>query len=224
MSYYDCQDWREMDYLEATVINRLNNMGDQLSEFTTTFNAHNHNTYHYLKAESDSLYWNFTTQQGNYDKLDGYEGEEIRNLGLLLNGIYLWGGLYANIPSTFKLCDGMNNTPNLVGRQLVGAGNAYLVNATGGSDTIQPTGTLTIGTHALTIAEMPSHRHTYVNTYNSPATDNNIGSYYLLSTVTNNTGISGESSPHGHPGSTFTGAVYEKSGSYIKLPFIKKIS
>jgi microcystin-dependent protein len=43
-----------------------------------------------------------------------------------------------------------SNTPNLIGRTLIGAGSSYALRATGGAEK-----------HTLTIAEMPSHSHSY---------------------------------------------------------------
>lgn len=47
--------------------------------------------------------------------------------------ILLWSGSIATIPSGWALCDGTNGTPNLRDRFIVGAGNTYAVDATGGS-------------------------------------------------------------------------------------------
>jgi hypothetical protein len=47
--------------------------------------------------------------------------------------ILLWSGSTGSIPATWYLCDGTNGTPDLRDRFIVGAGNTYAVNATGGS-------------------------------------------------------------------------------------------
>ncbi len=47
--------------------------------------------------------------------------------------IGMWSGSIATIPTGWVLCDGLNNTPNLVDRFVVGAGSTYAVGATGGS-------------------------------------------------------------------------------------------
>ena len=47
--------------------------------------------------------------------------------------ILLWSGASNAIPSGYVLCDGNNNTPNLQDKFIVGAGNTYAVEATGGS-------------------------------------------------------------------------------------------
>jgi len=47
--------------------------------------------------------------------------------------IILWSGAIADIPEGWRLCDGTNNTPNLQNVFVVGAGDTYVVDATGGS-------------------------------------------------------------------------------------------
>jgi len=47
--------------------------------------------------------------------------------------IVAWSGSVANIPTGFVLCDGNNNTPDLRDKFIIGAGNNYAVDATGGS-------------------------------------------------------------------------------------------
>lgn len=48
-------------------------------------------------------------------------------------GIIMWSGSIASIPSGWYLCDGLNSTPDLRDRFVVGAGSTYSVAATGGS-------------------------------------------------------------------------------------------
>ena len=71
--------------------------------------------------------------------------------------IMLWSGSEASIPSGWVLCDGTNSTPNLQDRFVVGAGNTYAVDATGGSNSADHTHTT--GEHTLTINEIPAHEH-----------------------------------------------------------------
>lgn len=72
-------------------------------------------------------------------------------------GILLWSGSIASIPAGFVLCNGSNNTPDLRDRFVVGAGSAYAVNDTGGSnDSTLPTHTHT----ATSTVTDPSHFHT----------------------------------------------------------------
>ncbi len=47
--------------------------------------------------------------------------------------IMLWHGSTATIPTGWTLCNGSNGTPDLRDKFIVGAGNTYAVNATGGT-------------------------------------------------------------------------------------------
>ena len=47
--------------------------------------------------------------------------------------ILIWAGAIVDIPNGFVICDGNNGTPDLRNRFIVGAGNTYAVNETGGS-------------------------------------------------------------------------------------------
>jgi len=77
------------------------------------------------------------------------------------NSVMLFSGASSTIPSDWQACDGTNSTPNLKNKFIVGAGDTYAVNATGGRKTIAG--------HRLTIAQMPSHNHSY-NTNSSAQT------------------------------------------------------
>lgn len=51
-----------------------------------------------------------------------------------LRGIILWPGAIVDIPANWVLCDGTNGTPDLRNVFIVGAGDAYTVDDTGGED------------------------------------------------------------------------------------------
>ena len=71
-----------------------------------------------------------------------------------LGGIIMWYGSTGTIPSGWSLCDGTTingyATPNLRDRFVIGAGNSYAVNATGGSttDTVNISGSDTVNISA----------------------------------------------------------------------------
>ena len=62
--------------------------------------------------------------------------------------IILWSGAADAIPSGFVLCNGSNSTPDLRNRFVVGAGDSYSVNNTGGSQEV-----------TLSTSQLPSHNH-----------------------------------------------------------------
>ena len=113
--------------------------------------------------------------------------------------IIAWYGSIASIPSGFVICDGNNNTPDLRDKFIIGAGNNYAVDDTGGSkdatlvththnlDTLnefsgaygvwQTGGGLRQdhvgGTHRKPITSEPNQTH-------SSATDKNLPPYHAL--------------------------------------------
>ena len=65
-------------------------------------------------------------------------------------GIIMWSGSVASIPSGWFLCDGNNSTPDLRNRFVVGAGDTYAVDATGGADSV-----------TLSESQIPGHTHSF---------------------------------------------------------------
>ena len=62
--------------------------------------------------------------------------------------IILWYGNTGNVPNGFALCDGSNGTPDLRNRFVVGAGDTYNPNDTGGATS-----------NTLTADQIPTHTH-----------------------------------------------------------------
>lgn len=100
----------------------------------------------------------------------------------------MWSGAINNIPFGWLLCNGLNDTPDLRDRFIVGAGNNYGVGTTGGE-----------ATHTLSVAELPSHNHTFIGTSHthglnlsglmcSSAGEHNHG-YMITASVSNNSGM-----------------------------------
>ena len=90
----------------------------------------------------------------NDDELYVYDGSNWQPLGVPSGVIVMWSGSIANIPDGWALCDGTNGTPDLTGRFIVhadaDAGGTYNPGDIGGENA-----------HTLTVAEMPSHSHSY---------------------------------------------------------------
>ena len=89
--------------------------------------------------------------------------------GLQPGVIVAWSGSIKTIPAGWALCDGTNGTPDLRDKFIVGARQddtgisksniMGILFQTGGSTTHNHGGST--GPHQLTIAEMPSHSHTF---------------------------------------------------------------
>jgi len=82
------------------------------------------------------------TTQGTSDNstkvaTTAYVTTAIGNIQAFVSGmILIWSGAANAIPSGWVLCNGSNSTPDLRDRFIIGAGNTYSVNDTGGSTTI----------------------------------------------------------------------------------------
>ena len=78
-------------------------------------------------------------------------GGSVSGYGTIpVGGVILWSGAANKIPDGWALCNGSNGTPDLRNRFVVGAGSTYAVGNTGGADAV-----------TLSVAQMPSHRHSY---------------------------------------------------------------
>lgn len=70
--------------------------------------------------------------------------------GVPKGSIIIWSGTASDIPDGWALCDGQDGRPDLRDRFVLGGGGTHTVGETGGEET-----------HKLTVAEMPSHNHSF---------------------------------------------------------------
>jgi len=131
--------------------------------------------------------------------------------------IMLWSGSEASIPSGWSLCDGTNSTPDLRNRFVVGAGDTYAVDATGGSkDAI-----VVSHTHTGTTSSNGSHSHTGIY---FPGSEDDNPDYGNSSVIVNNLGgtsttiSSSGTGTVGNHNHTFTTASTGSSGTNANLP------
>jgi len=69
---------------------------------------------------------------------------------LPIGTILMWYGSATSIPTGWNLCNGTNNTPDLMGRFPIGAGPEYPLGTSGGKKEV-----------ILDVANLPSHTHSY---------------------------------------------------------------
>ncbi len=108
-------------------------------------------------------------------------------------GIIMWSGSIASIPSGWYLCDGLNSTPDLRDRFVVGAGTTYAVADTGGS----PNAIVVSHTHTASVTDSGHSHTTTINATNNqgggPATafwsNGGVQGTGTYTTSTNTTGI-----------------------------------
>ena len=111
--------------------------------------------------------------------------------------ISLWSGSSSSIPSGWTICNGQNGTPDLRNRFVLGAGDTYAVDATGGNESV-----------TLSTSQMPSHTHTFQDNFtgNTGAQDTNH-THDAGNLGTNNTGS------HNHTVNNWGGAFGSNSGA-----------
>lgn len=130
--------------------------------------------------------------------------------GVPIGAIFMWGGLIADIPVGYALCDGTGGTPNLKDRFIIGAGGVYATGSTGGSKdavVISHTHTLTDTGHTHSLPMSPPFPGTggntgsglvsagsgytsgsattgiTINTTGESGTDKNLPPYYALAFI-----------------------------------------
>lgn len=109
----------------------------------------------------------------------------------------------------WHICNGKYGTPDLRDRFIIGAGNDYFIGSSGGSTSY--TFKVEVGSHALTIDEMPEHFHRCGQDVDPPwkfgdafVYKNNSGSWQTHSNWKSSTDKQGKGKPHTHTTSVTT--------------------
>lgn len=120
-----------------------------------------------------------------------------------VGAIVIWSGEAYNIPTGWHLCDGEDGTPDLRDKFVLGAGTNHSVGTQGGQETV-----------TLTVAQMPSHAHSYSRPSSSyRVTTLSSGGSLVASSTTS-------SYNSGYQGST---QAHENMPPYYALCFIMKV-
>jgi len=122
--------------------------------------------------------------------------------------IILWSGLTSTIPTGWALCNGADGTPNLTDRFVIGAGNTYGVNQTGGYKDAQ----LLSHTHTGSTNTTGAHTHT---TTAAVASSQRIGPGNPTGLATTGASSTGSAGNHKH---TFTTDSSGVTGTNRNLP------
>lgn len=100
--------------------------------------------------------WQATTQSATDDSDNLATTAFVRNI-VPTGIITMWFGELNAVPAGWALCNGLNGTPNLIDRFVVGAGTSYAVNSVGGS----PNSVVVSHSHtASSTVTDPGHAHT----------------------------------------------------------------
>lgn len=237
MAYTKNHDpWADSDLVTITIMGNFETIYTEASSYLAT---HTHDDLYPTKAEMEAAYWyagNDGSGSGSdadliYKSSGNLHASSFTGLGIPTGLIILWYGSTGSIPSGWHLCDGNGGTVNLLNRFIIGAGGSYTPGDTGGSTTFTVAGTISVGGHALTTAEMAAHTHPYTERGFTVG-----GSYYTgtgnsytvcgSTSVSQTSSSSGSGSSHGHSsgeGTSFSGNAVTCLPYYYALCYIQKV-
>jgi hypothetical protein len=227
--------WSASDLLSGYAFNHLE---IQWTASKADADIHNHDTRYYSKAAADATFFS-TTFYTNFDadKLDGSHLSDLVASVMPLGAIMILSGTDANVPANWHICDGGTYggkaSPDLRDRFVIGAGSSYAVGASPGvaswNGTITPAGTVTIGDHILSTAELPAHTHTFVDHYSAKtgtgAVMEHIGNCYTGTTTTNRSianQASGDGTHNHTSGSSASFSAIDPRPAFYSLYYIMK--
>lgn len=159
---------------------------------------------------------------GSVRNVSSYSQTEVDNLlgnsGVPAGIISLWSGSIASVPSGWALCDGLNGTPNLQNRFVVGAGGSYAVGATGGSaDAV-----VVAHSHSASLSTNGNHRHSISGNNNSGDNPN----YTDFTNISGRTAYTNYAGDHSHSvsiNSTGESGTDKNLPPYYALAYIMKL-
>ena len=230
MSYVKT-DWLEHSMSQAEKLSALDNLEGMYSEITSYIDSITHSNSYYTDAQAAAKF--FTSSNDGSGSglicatLDGYTAQQIIDAGTPSGCIAIWSGSEASIPSGWYLCNGLNGTPDLRGKFVVGAGNHYSKGDSGGTATVTTTATVTIAGHALTAGEIPKHTHTSadigINNMSNGNPTGGIGYYVSIETTkSRNSDAAGSGDAHTHSASFAGTSSQDKMPPYYALCIIMK--
>ena len=211
-----------------------NHIETQWSAIKADADAHNHDTRYYTKTSADATFFALTTSVAlgfDADKLDGSHFSDLVASVMPIGAIMIWSGTDGNVPLTWHICDGGAGTTDLRDKFVIGAGLTYAIDATGGAFSTAISGSLTIGSHAITGDEMPLHTHTYTDNYNNAPNyeyecreGTGAGPQTPLNGSERWSDYTGSGDGHGHAGSTISMNNITAIPPWYALYYIQKVT
>lgn len=220
--------WSASNLLSGAAFNHIET---QYDEAKTDADAHTHDTRYYPKATADITFFSTSYYTGfDADTLDGNHFSDMVASVMPIGAIMVWSGTDANVPSGWGICSGATygsiTSPDLRDKFVIGAGDTYAVNATGGAFSTAITGSFTVNSHTITSDELPYHTHSFTDRYARVGVT--WGAYFANAAVgdltyrTTYTGYSGSGGGHDHTGNSITLNNLTCTPKYYSLYYIIK--
>ncbi|ATW58198.1 tail protein [Pseudomonas phage uligo] len=158
------------------------------------------------------------------------EIRELVNATIPVGMCFVWSGTQAEVPPGYEVCNGLGGrTPNLANRTVIGAGNQFPLNSTGGKYNFDIIIEGKTDGHALTTKEVPPHTHGYRtqalgSSERTGKKSRDAGSKDVKSYKTSNelgNAATGQADPHDHEFNARF--VHEAIGPYITKHWIMRV-
>lgn len=220
--------WFATDLLSGAALNHIET---QYDEAKADADIHTHDARYYPKATADVTFFSLSYYTGfDADMLDGSHLSDIIAEVMPVGAVMIWSGTDANVPTGWGICSGATYgstvSPDLRDKFVVGAGDTYAVDATGGAFSTAITGSFTVDSHTITAAEFPYHDHAFTDHYASVGSTS--GFYFAYAEVGGLTSRNATTSPsgggggHDHTGNSITLNNLTCTPKYYSLYYIIK--
>lgn len=214
----------------------MNHLESQWTIIAAEIAAHSHDSDYYTKTLADSTFFSTSYYTGcDADTIDGNHLADIVGTVMPIGAIMAWPGTDGDVPTGWYMCDGSSHgghiTMNLIDYFIIGAGGTYDLGDTAGAvtwnGTVTPTGSVAIGDHILTEAELPAHTHAYTEKRNSKILwlDSSSGTYsntFYESTTATGEQATGDGAHNHTSGSSITFSSIDPRPAYYAIYFIEK--
>jgi hypothetical protein len=221
---------------------KMDNFETIYTKVSSHLAAHVHDDLYQTRAEMEAAFW-YAGNDGSgsgadadliYKSTGNLHAASFAGLGVATGLVILWYGSTASIPAGWHICDGTEGTIDLRGKFPVGAGtgSAYSVGDTGGSATFAAAGTIAVTAYSISIAEMGTHNHPFVDqtptygTYPNVSTPDPNTVLGTRTTTSGTTASAGSGDAHGHSageGTHFDGDAVASLPFYHALAYIQKV-
>jgi hypothetical protein len=218
--------WREHSMTTAQKLTALDNLEGMYAEAVSYIDGITHSSLYYTDAQASAKFFTSATDGSGSGliaaTLDGMGADQIIAAGTPSGNIAWW-----------SICNGLNGTPDLRNRFIVGAGSHYAKDAAGGANTVTTTGTVTVAGHALTGGEIAKHDHGTFPDYYASGSGRDYASPGIGSPTTSSmgpsnsshdtsTGSVGSGDAHSHTASFAGSANQEKRPTFYAICYIMK--
>ena len=166
---------------------KVSQYGTNDSDNVALFNAGTEGNALLIDSTGKSIFYKDVSMSSSLNISSSLTVNGVTNASVPRGIIVMWSGSNNNIPTGWVLCNGLNGTPNLMNRFIIGSGSTYTTSNTGGNSTV-----------TLATVNLPAHNHTGTTVANGDHS---------------HTGTTVANGNHTHSGTTTTNGNHSHSGT-----------